>query len=94
MNPVGSYPEGASPYGVQEMAGNLWEWVADWSVADYYANSSLINPQGPDSGEHRGIRGGSAYQDEEFLRCAARGGSTPYFHLTNTGFRVVVEAGP
>jgi formylglycine-generating enzyme required for sulfatase activity len=94
VNPVGSYPEGASPYGALEMAGNLGEWVADWSVADYYSNSPPMNPQGADSGQHRGVRGGSAYQDEGALRCAARGGVTPYFHVTFTGFRVVVPPSP
>lgn len=59
--PVGSYPRGASPYGVLDMAGNVWEWVADWYDANYYSNSPYQNPLGPDSGLHHILRGGSWY---------------------------------
>src|SRR5688572_29351183 len=50
---VGSYPSGASPYGVLDMAGNVWEWVADGYDADYYAESPAENPQGGDSVNRR-----------------------------------------
>ena len=56
---VGSYPDGASPYGVYDMAGNVWEWVNDWHNDSYYQNSPYSNPLGPDTGQHRLIRGGS-----------------------------------
>ena len=42
--PVGSYPEGASPYGVHDMAGNIAEWVSDWFGMDYYAHSPTLDP--------------------------------------------------
>ena len=48
--PVGSYPSGASPYGVEDMAGNVAEWVSDWFGMDYYAESTDEDPVGPDSG--------------------------------------------
>lgn len=56
--PVGSFPEGASPYGALDMAGNAWEWVADWYAAHYYPDSPQSNPTGPDEGSYRVCRGG------------------------------------
>jgi formylglycine-generating enzyme required for sulfatase activity len=57
--PVGSYAKDASPYGVHDMAGNVWEWVADWYAMDYFRRSPERNPQGPESGGTRVMRGGS-----------------------------------
>ncbi len=54
---VGSYP--ANGYGLFDMAGNVWEWVADWYSESYYAASPSQNPLGPDSGQYRVLRGGS-----------------------------------
>lgn len=56
---VGSYPSGASPYGALDMAGNVYEWVADWYDREYYSRSPARNPAGPAAGEKRVIRGGS-----------------------------------
>ncbi|MBO9310452.1 MAG: SUMF1/EgtB/PvdO family nonheme iron enzyme, partial [Chloroflexi bacterium] len=60
LRDVGSFPEGASPFGVLDMAGNAWEWVADWYAADYYSRSAVENPKGPSSGTQRVLRGGGA----------------------------------
>ena len=57
--PVGSKLKGASPYGALDMAGNVWEWVADWYAADYYQDSPVRNPAGPSSGLDKVLRGGS-----------------------------------
>jgi formylglycine-generating enzyme required for sulfatase activity len=56
---VGSFPQGASPYGVLDMAGNAWEWVNDWFDPSYYRNSPKTNPKGPETGEYRVLRGGA-----------------------------------
>jgi formylglycine-generating enzyme required for sulfatase activity len=74
---VGSKPDGASPYGVLDMAGNVWEWTGDWYHGSYYISSPFWNPMGPDSGIHRVIRGGSVLSDASDLRASNRGVETP-----------------
>jgi eukaryotic-like serine/threonine-protein kinase len=73
---VGSYAAGASPFGALDMAGNVWEWVADYYNPKYYSESATVNPTGPENGgmNHlRVIRGGS-FQDDLFnLRVSNRG---------------------
>ena len=59
--PIGSFPAGASFYGVLDMAGNVWEWTADWFQPVYYKVSPQENPLGPASGERRVVRGGWWY---------------------------------
>ena len=59
--PVGSYPLGASPYGVLDLAGNVYEWVYDAYAPDYYENSPERNPSGPEDGAYRVTRGGSFF---------------------------------
>jgi len=79
--PVGSYPAGESPYGLLDMAGNVWEWCSDWFDAGYYKNSPLKNPMGPNNGSYRVFRGGSWYDRARELRCASRWGHGPAYYI-------------
>jgi len=86
---VGSYPAGASPYGVMDMAGNVWEWVNDWYQADYYSVSPGSNPQGPATGQFRVVRGGSWGSSGSRVRSAYRNYVHPDGWGNGNGFRCV-----
>jgi formylglycine-generating enzyme required for sulfatase activity len=85
--PVGSYPGGGSPYGALDMAGNVWEWVADWYAGDYYANSPDRNPRGPESSARRVVRGGSWVNNAWNTRPTSRNRLGPSFAHEDVGFR-------
>lgn len=74
---VGSYPGGASPFGILDMSGNVWEWVADFYSATYYQKSPAENPTGPDkpgvNGLQMSLRGGSWADEIVELRLSNRG---------------------
>jgi eukaryotic-like serine/threonine-protein kinase len=84
---VGSYPEGASPYGAMDMAGNVWEWVADWFDGGYYSHSPQSNPKGPDLVTKRSMRGGSWINPAGFIRVTGRGYYKPDSKFHAIGFR-------
>jgi formylglycine-generating enzyme required for sulfatase activity len=84
---VGSYPLGASPYGALDMAGNVWEWTADYWARDYYSESPRDNPKGPIEGDDRSIRGGGFTSPAVNVESAGRGVDGPGFSGPQWGFR-------
>ncbi len=90
MTPVGEHPAGASPFGVEDMAGNVRNWTADWFDAEAYDEDPVTDPEGPDSGNTRTVRGGSFAQGASSLRTSARysmEGDSPESFGFDTGFR-------
>lgn len=90
--PVGSFPKGKSYYGVMDMAGNVWEWTADWYSDVYYFHSPKRNPTGPAVGSWRVIRGGSWI--DTLTRCSTtfRFYLYPNLKTSFVGFRVAKTA--
>lgn len=86
--PVDAYLQGATPdTGMLDLAGNVWEWLADWYDADFYTNSPARNPVGPTSGQYRVLRGGSWNNSQRNIRAAVRYRRYPDLRNSNIGFR-------
>jgi formylglycine-generating enzyme required for sulfatase activity len=92
--PVGSYEKGISPYGIYDLAGNVWEWTSDWYSDTYYQNSPYENPLGPDSGKYRVLRGGSWYYNSDSRSAERYNDITPGSVLVIAGFRCARDATP
>ncbi len=90
---VGQFELGKTPNGVYDLAGNLWEWVADWYDAAYYQFSPRENPSGPSAGPLRVLRGGAWNNDSKAIRSANRAGYAPDDRRNDVGFRCAKDAG-
>ncbi|NKB70270.1 MAG: SUMF1/EgtB/PvdO family nonheme iron enzyme [Candidatus Latescibacteria bacterium] len=90
--PVGSYPQGVSPYGVHDMVGNAKEWVGDWYDKDYYTTSPRQDPTGPEIGQLKVIRGGSWFDFGRFAYGTYRVGFNPELPDGDIGGRCAVNA--
>ena len=90
--PIGSYQKGISSYGIYDMAGNVWEWIADWYDSDYYGISEARNPRGPASGDQRVVRGGCWADKADFIRSANRSSESPSSKMNIIGLRLAMDA--
>lgn len=90
--PVGSFPKGASPFGIEDLAGNVFEWCLD--CFEPYKGKDRINPRGQSNGLRRNYRGGSWKSRAASLRTTARAFNSPDFSSNDVGFRVVCECEP
>lgn len=87
--PVGSFPRGASPFGLEDMAGNVFEWCLDYF--ETYKGKDRVNPRGLTSSTKRVYRGGSWKSRASNLRTSARNHNLPDYSSNDVGFRVVCE---
>ncbi len=84
---VGMYEKGKSPYGIYDVAGNVWEWVSDWYQVDYYSHSPTHNPQGPETGKDKTLRSSGWQGETPQMRVFTRIKSVPTDRNDSTGFR-------
>jgi len=91
---IGNREKGQSPYGVRDLAGNLYEWTTDWYDEEYYQKIPAINPHGPAEGTAKVQRGGSYTNTPYRLRSSFRTKGDPTEHEPNVGFRCAQDAPP
>ncbi|CAI2719388.1 FGE-sulfatase domain-containing protein [Nitrospina watsonii] len=89
-HPVGQKTPNA--FGLYDVSGNVWEWVTDWYDKTYYERSPPANPQGPETGTEKTLRGGSWYSGARHQMTATRFWSEPHIRNSNFGFRCAKDA--
>ena len=87
VSAIGNRDKGKSPYGVHDLAGNLYEWTTDWYDEEFYSKNPAINPKGPLEGTAKVQRGGSYINGAYRLRSSFRTKGDPTEHDPNVGFR-------
>jgi formylglycine-generating enzyme required for sulfatase activity len=90
---VGCYPLGASPFGCEDMSGNLWEWTRSlWADYPYPEDGQALREgEDPNAKGSRVLRGGAFYNPRRNVRCAARSNYDPDYWVDYDGFRVVLS---
>jgi formylglycine-generating enzyme required for sulfatase activity len=86
LTPVGKHAAGRSPYGVDDLAGNASEWVADW-FSESFLRDDTFNPRGPGEGDKKVIRGGGRYDPAPRLSVSSRQHASPETRGEDIGFR-------
>jgi formylglycine-generating enzyme len=87
VSAIGNRDKGKSPFGVHDLAGNLYEWTTDWYDEQFYSKNPAINPRGPAEGSAKVQRGGSYINGAYRLRSSFRTKGDPTEHDPNVGFR-------
>jgi len=88
---VGSYPEGASEFGVMDMTGNVWEWVADSYIEDFYSLSPTENPLAEEANQLRTVRGGGWASNWLAARVSSRAYDLSFYSGSDLGFRCAMD---